>query len=362
MPKKLLIVSALVALLPVLSPFLTAGAEVEIVPNLSTQAAIAQNKTLARVESPIELPATFQYPNGIAHASDGTLYVGSITSGQILQINRDGKTETFFPGNDEVFAATALRLDESRGILWGSSPDFLGVRRPSGELVRRPPRVFALNVRSRKLLRVIPIPQGGFSNDIALDPQGGVYITDSTLARIHYLAPGTTQLQTWAADERFRAERIGLGGIARRSDGVLIVGHYSNGKLFKVTPRSQGQPTVEVISLERQLENPDGMQFAADGSLILTEGAVESGNGRLLRINIAESGTEPKPIETLATDLKSPVNLTLAGREVWVTESQIRHRLIPEQAAAVPDRFFVRRFMLPKMGVSSLTTPLQIDR
>jgi hypothetical protein len=88
------------------------------------------------------------------------------------------------------------------------------------------------------------------------------------------------------------------------------------------------------------------MQFAPDGSLILTEGAVESGNGRLLRINVF-APIDPKPVETLARDLKSPVNLTLAGREVWVTESQIRHRLIPEQSAAIPDRFFVRRFKLP---------------
>lgn len=342
------IVPVLTVLLPVLSPFLTACAEVRTSPNLSAPNAdaIAQNNTLATVEPSIELPANFQYPNGIAHASDGTLYVGSITSGQILRIAPDGKTETFFPGNDEVFAATALRLDESRSILWGSSPDFLGIRNPTGEIVRRPPRVFAIDTRSGEVLRVILMPEGGFSNDIALDPQGGIYITDSTLARIHYLAPRTTQLQTWVADERFRAERIGLGGIARRSDGVLVVGHYSNGELFKVTPQPQGQPRVEVIPLERRLENPDGMQFAPDGSLILTEGAVESGNGRLLRINVF-APTDLKPIETLATDLKSPVNLTLAGRQVWVTESQIRHRLIPEQADAVPDRFFVRRFMLP---------------
>lgn len=263
-----------------------------------------------------------------------------------MRIAPDGKTETFFPGNDQIFAATALRLDESRGILWGSSPDFLGTRSPSGETVRRPPRLFAINTRSREVLRVILMPEGGFGNDIALDSQGGVYITDSTLARIHYLASGTTHLQTWVADERFRDDRIGLAGIARRSDGVLIVGHYSNGQLFKVTPQPQEQPRVEVIPLERRLENPDGMQFAPDGSLILTEGAFEDGNGRLLRINVF-APTDQKPIETLATDLKSPVNLTLAGQEVWVTESQLRHRLRPGQAAAVPDRFFVHRFKLP---------------
>ena len=300
----------------------------------------------ARELEPIELPAGFQYPNGISHGSDGTLYIGSITSGQILRITPDGKTEIVFPGNDEVFAATALRLDEPRGILWGSSPDFLGTHSANGETVHRPPRIFAIDVRSGNVLQVILMPEGGFGNDLAIDPDGGVYVTDSTLARIHYLAPGTSQLQTWAVDERFRAEHIGLAGIARRSDGVLIVGHYSNGTLFKVMPQLDGSPTVEEISLERSLENPDGMQFAPDGSLILTEGAATSGNGHLLRIHSFASGTNPTPIETLASDLKSPVNLTLVGQEIWVTESQIRHRLRPGQETQVPDRFFVHRFKL----------------
>jgi sugar lactone lactonase YvrE len=306
---------------------------------------LSQN-TPGNILNPIELPANFQYPNGIAHASDGTVYVGSITSGRILQIAPNGNIETLFSGNDDVFAATSLRLDEPRGILWGSSPDFLGTRTPNGETVRRPPRVFAIDIRSGEVLRLVPMPEGGFSNDLAVDPEGGVYITDSTLARIHYLAPGATQLQTWAADERFRDERIGLGGIARRSDGVLIVGHYSNGSLFQVTPQPQGQPTVTEISLERPLENPDGMQFAPDGSLILTEGAMTSGKGQLLRINVFAPGTHPKPIETLASELKSPVNLTLVGPEIWVTESQIRHRLIPREEGNIPDRFFIRRFGL----------------
>lgn len=314
--------------------------------NVSQNVDVLSQNTSGNILNPIELPANFQYPNGITHASDGTVYVGSITSGRILRISLNGSVETLFPGNSDVFAATSLRLDEPRGILWGSSPDFLGTRTSTGETLRRPPRVFAINIRSGEVLRLVPMPEGGFSNDLAVDPEGGVYITDSTLARIHYLAPGTAQLQTWTADDRFRDERIGLGGIARRSDGVLIVGHYSNGSLFQVRTHPQGQPTVTAIPLERPLEDPDGMQFAPDGSLILTEGAMTSGKGQLLRINVFAPGTHPKPIETLASELKSPVNLTLVGQEIWVTESQIRHRLIPGEEGNLPDRFFIRRFGL----------------
>jgi sugar lactone lactonase YvrE len=345
MRKIVCVTSALV--LPVVS-ILQPVQSLAIEASTASQFAIrATNSTPANALAPIELPANFQYPNGIAHASDGTLYVGSVTSGQILRITPEGKTETFFPGNDEVFAATSLRLDEPRGILWGTSPDFLGTRGANGEVTRRSPRIFALDTRSGEVLRVIPMPDGGFGNDMAIDPTGGIYVTDSSRPWIHYLAPGATQFKTWAEDEQFRAQEIGLAGIARHSSGVLIVGKFSDGELLKITPRPQGKATVEPISLARKLENPDGIQFAPDGSLLVTEGSVESGNGRLLRVDVLSPGTEPRPVETLVENLESPVNLTVAGEDIWISEARIRHRLIPGQENAIPDRFFIRRFTLP---------------
>ena len=45
-----------------------------------------------------------------------------------------------FPGSDEVFSATSLRLDAPRGLLWGTSPDVMGLLRPDGTLGRRKAR------------------------------------------------------------------------------------------------------------------------------------------------------------------------------------------------------------------------------
>jgi sugar lactone lactonase YvrE len=299
-----------------------------------------------RVLTPINLPSDFQYPNGITRASNGTLYVGSIVSGRILRISPKGELETFFPGSEEVFAATALRLDEQREILWGTSADFLGVPSPNGETIRRPHRIFAIDTRTGIVLRVILMPDSGYGNDIALDQNGGVYVTDSVRPRIYYLAAGADQLQIWAEDEQFGSQEIGLAGIARRPDGVTIVGLYSRGELLKVIPQPQGGVKVEAIPLERKLENPDGLQFAPDGSLLVAEGAVASGNGRLLRINALSSGTESKSVETIVEGMESPTNLTVAGNKVWVTESRIRRRILPGQEQEMPDGFFIRRFML----------------
>ena len=308
------------------------------------------NLTAVREGTRIALPIGFQYPNGIARASNGTLYVGSVTSGKILRIQPNGAIEIFFPGNNEIFAANSLRLDEQRGILWGTASDFLGVRGANGEVTRRPHRIFALDIQTGKVLQVMLIPDGGFGNDMALDPQGGVYITDSNRPRIYYLAPGAKQLQVWVADDRWRSQSVGLAGIARAANGIIVVGLFSEGRFFKVTPLPQGKPRVEGISLQRSIENPDGMVFAPDGSLLVLEGAIASGNGRLLRIHdVLSSASKPKAIEVLADKIESPVNLTAAGRDIWVTESRIRHRLLPGREAAVPDRFFIRHFTLPSV-------------
>jgi len=294
----------------------------------------------------IELPVGFQYPNGIARSQNGTLYVGSVLSGRILQVNSAGEAHTFFEGNNDIFSVTSLRLDEPRRLLWGASPDVLGTPQSNNGIVRKPHRIFAVDVRSGEVRHTIPIPDGGFGNDIALDPQGGVYVTDSLRPRIHYLSPGATQFQTWAEDDRFRTQlRFGLSGIVRRSDGVLFVTMYSDGRLFKVTPQPTGDPIVDEIELPRRIDGSDAIQFAADGSLIMVEGGIESGNGRLLQLHGLETGVRPQ-FNTLATGMDLPVNLTVAGGEIWLTESLFRHRLVSGQETAIPDRFFVRRFAL----------------
>jgi sugar lactone lactonase YvrE len=354
--------------------FLASGLIVNPVPGFPISESMTLNSTETKIfvsipqgdnqnnpQAKIELPADFQYPNGITRASNGTLYVGSIVSGKILQITPDGKITTFFPGSEDVFAATSLRLDEQRGILWGTSPDFLGVKNADGEIIRRPHRVFAIAISTSEVLRSEVMPDQGFGNDLALDSDGGVYITDSFQPRIYYLAPNAEKFQIWAEDELFRpeSEQIGLAGIARNSDGIIVVGMYSEGKLFKITNQLEGSVKVEAIPLERQLENPDGMQFTDDGSLLLVEGAMTSGDGRLVRLDVLSPENKPQPIKTLASGLKSPVNLTTSKNNVWSTESQIRHRLLPKQQAEIPERFFIHKGLISIIIPSKYVSPLR---
>ena len=81
------------------------------------------------------------------------------------------------------------------------------------------------------------------------------------------------------------------------------------------------------------------------GSLIICEGNYRSGNGRLLRINLANDSASK--IEILAEGLDSPVNLSLTNKTAWVTEGRLRGLLSPELNLPQPDSFWVRQISLP---------------
>ncbi len=268
-------------------------------------------------------------------SDNGTVYVGSITSGDILQISPDNQIKSFFQGNKDIFAVTTLRLDEARGILWGASPDVLGT-------VGKPHRIFAIDINSSRVLKIITIPDDGFGNDIAVDSNGGIYVTDSLKPRILYLSPGATQFQTWVENQLWSTnKRFGLSGIARREDGVLFVTMYSDGRLFKINPNR----TVEEIELPRKIDGSDAIALADDGSLLMIEGGVESGNGRLLQLQELDDAKSKPEFKVLASGMNLPVNLTVAGKEILLTESLFRHRFVPGSEKEIPNQFFIRRFV-----------------
>ncbi|MGB3654282.1 MAG: hypothetical protein WBA41_24155 [Rivularia sp. (in: cyanobacteria)] len=79
----------------------------------------------------------------------------------------------------------------------------------------------------------------------------------------------------------------------------------------------------------------------------MIEGGIESGNGRLLQLqglDDAKNKNKSK-FKVLASGMNLPVNLTVAGKEIWVTESLFRHRLVPGKQKEIPNRFFIRRFV-----------------
>ncbi|RJE76075.1 hypothetical protein BGP78_13760 [Pseudoalteromonas sp. MSK9-3] len=288
-----------------------------------------------------DLPSHFKYPNGITHNEDNDIFVGSVVSGDILKISGQREVETFFSGNEEVFAGTSLRYDSETNILWIASPDYLGKKDKTGTVVRRSNRVAAIDVETKSVIRTWIMPNKGFCNDIALDGEGGVYITDSLEDTIHHIESPKSALLAFAQSPLFSPGQLGPAGISLTNSGNLIVGLYSAGHLLEVS--SDGN-SVDKIELSRTLDNPDGLHVLPNGKLLILEGSPSTGNGKLNLIDL--NGEQPYEVITLADNIESPLNLTVINDTAYVTESRIRHLLVNDSILPIPDKFFVREVNL----------------
>eukprot|EP00752_Nemacystus_decipiens_P000699 g699.t1 len=287
----------------------------------------------------IWLPEGFAYPNGVAFDERGGLFVGSVVSGDIAVIELGERPQVRFEEAEGRFAGTAIRYDAARDLLWVSSPDFLGVER-DGEIVRRPHRLAVVDASTGAVLWSEAVPGAGFANDIALDGRGGAYVTDTTNGYLLHVPEPGGPFTLVAEGLESRAGAIGPAGLAVDADGSVVVGVYSDGRLVRVIPGEDGEAaTVVDLPLDGAIANPDGMAFGPDGRLLVIDGGVASGDGRLLAVDLEGEG--PHRVETVVSGLDLPVNLSVQGLRVAVTESRIRHRMVDEPTLLAPDRFRV---------------------
>lgn len=303
-------------------------------------ACTAQSASAPRADTPVRpaiddtgaiaLPPAAEWPNGIAFDRQGRLLVGAITAPVIARFEAGAWTEKDIaaPG---IFSVTSLTHDPARTLIWGTSPAFLE------EDSDQRHGLYALDEMQLELVRFLRLPDDGFANDTEMAPDGRLLVTDSVNGRVLAYDWTRDAFETLAEDERLKPlSRVGAAGVTVDPQGRVYIANYETGELLVLV-----DGVLRGIELPRTLENPDGLALARDGALLVAEGAVRSGNGRLLRIpDPAEPGQ--RPIDILREGLESPVNLTVGpDQAVYVTESRIRRRIGPNPTDADPSGFRV---------------------
>jgi sugar lactone lactonase YvrE len=131
------------------------------------------------ISTAYELPGDRVYPEGIAADPDtGDVYAGSFVDGTVFRARPGHRVaEVFLPaGADGRKRALGLKVDHARGALWVIDAD-------TG--------VAVYDTRSRHLLARFDIPDqdARLVNDLAITPDGDVYLTDSLRARVYRVTP-----------------------------------------------------------------------------------------------------------------------------------------------------------------------------
>jgi hypothetical protein len=247
------------------------------------------------------------------------------------------------PGTNDSMSTLGVLADEKAGVLWVCSSNLtaFGVKPPAGE---KPAALKAFDLKSGAAKGSWPLPgEKAFCNDMAVGPDGAVYVADSFQPHVLKLPPGGSSLEIWATDPRFGGEGPCLDGITVGGDGNLYANTFATGRLFRVEMGQGGKAgRITQLKTPQSFEHADGMRAFGKTGLLAVEGA-DAG-----RFDIIEIKGDNAEVKTVKSGFKQPVSVWQIGNTAWVLEGQLATLFDPPEKRSKPGPFRAYAVELPK--------------
>lgn len=177
------------------------------------------------------------YPEGITYApSLDRFLVSSITQGKVGTVDLTGRY-TDLQANDKLISAIGMKVRGNR--LYVCNADQGVSVKSTAQTTLKTAGLFIFNLVSRDPPQVIRLDTllpgvNHFANDLALDPLGNAYVTDSFAPVIYRITPDN-KASIFVNSALFSgAQGFNLNGIVFHPNNYLIVVKSNEGKLFKV--------------------------------------------------------------------------------------------------------------------------------
>ncbi|HGE8495843.1 SMP-30/gluconolactonase/LRE family protein [Serratia nevei] len=313
---------------------------------------VMQAQAVQRIEfSP---DAAGAYPEGIAwNPRAGAFLVSSLRGGQLGLVYPDGRYRRFSTGKGLV-TTSGMLVDAERNRVLVCNED-VGVSLNSAPGTRnRVAQVLEFNLDTGALQQTYDLSSLSrgptLANDLALDAQGNIYVTDSFQPQIYKVDRATRQVSILVRSARLMPAEVPaavqgtqpyLNGIVSHPDGYLIAADYTRGLLWKVTLDSA--PAISEIRLPQRLKGPDGLRLKNAHELVIVQsfpGAKGSMSGDVTLLS-SNDGWASAHITAVATpsELDGPTGAALRDGEVWVVNSRYP-RLFADVAQAERTRTF----------------------
>jgi sugar lactone lactonase YvrE len=263
----------------------------------------------------VELPGDDFYPEGIAAAADGTLYVGSINTGEIVRVPANSTTAEDFVADGAVAerGAVGMTVDDERGLLWfcDTSPNAAG-----GALVG-----VDLEDGTESVRHDLPNPVSAgdadagtdagdagdagaapaiasFCNDVRLNAADDLLVTDSFGGRI-FRIPAANAMTANSAEVWLQAPEtappmpggFGVNGLAFVGNRLII----ANGGLFAINPAA---PATNIQPITLTLDGDPATLCGPDGIV-----AVPDTDDQLIVVENGFCGTAPARVIKVTLDL-----------------------------------------------------------
>jgi hypothetical protein len=258
-------------------------------------------------------------PEGIAwDPASRTLFVGSLAKNKIVAISADGKVRDFVPsGREGLHRVLGMKVDPSRKSLWVCTAE---ADAPGGNATRKS-WLIRFDLATGRAAQTLASPTGGthLFNDIAIEKDGGLFLTDSEEGTVYRLRAGKNELEVFQPPGRF----FYPNGIALSDDGrFLYVAHVLGVSAWEpASGRTFDVPAPDDVTLI----GIDGLSFYR-GALVAVQNGMEP--HRIAYFPLAKSLDRVTGIRILERgnrDFEIPTTGAVAGDAYYfIANSQLR--------------------------------------
>ncbi|MEO0600504.1 MAG: hypothetical protein AAF211_03655 [Myxococcota bacterium] len=283
----------------------------------------------------VDLPQERLFPEGILNDGTDTLWVTGFGDGSLLRIDEDDTVSVVKePGEDGLSSAVGLAADLERGRLWIANFSF--------DTFASDLKVFDLD-SGDLIATVTPDAELGphFFNEMAIDEDGRVYVSDTLQPRIWTAGPALDEVTVLVEDARLanpaEDRPFGLNGLALTPDGDGLVTSVMDritqggGRLVHIALDGLAVTDVALSGDLATFGGSDGMFFDGDQLVMVN---VTPPAGLVTAEFDAEFAAAVLTNRPGADDvLNRPTSSALRGRRLFVVNSQLDHLIDDENGA-----------------------------
>lgn len=286
---------------------------------------------VATLKDAYDVHAEGLYPEGIDYDTEQNLFVfGSFNKGKVYTLSGDGKQLKTLISDPKLTAVLGVYTDEKRGRYIVAGGD-VGASEQSGSANSTAGKQAYLGIYNSTSGEVIasidlkPLTpeSGALPNDIAVDQDGNIYVTDS-FSPIIYKVDNDYKASVFVNNPQFGVApgSFGLNGIVYHADGYLIVSKTSDNQLFKVMLDAPDKP-VAIQGISGAIKAPDGLEWTTDGKLVVVENGLAGGKAFVLDSNDAWKSATIVEQEVIGSDAFPTTAVAVPGNGVYILQSQL---------------------------------------
>jgi sugar lactone lactonase YvrE len=301
--------------------------------------------TTERLPDELTITAPALHPEGVAwDPTRHALLVSSLRDGTVSVVTRQRTVRTLV-ADPRMVSTAGLTVDHARGRVLVAYGDLGLGTRSNPDPAKRVSGLGIFDLRTGRAKYVVDFaqvpgvaPGTHFANDVAVDPAGNAYVTDSSSDTV-FKVDVHGRASVFARDPRFTANGFALNGIVWHPGGYLLTVNYTTGALFRIGRHAD----VREVALDQPIVGGDGLALRRDGSLIaVTNSAGGPGPDAVRTLRPADPGwSSAQTVNLQPWPVKAPSTVALTPYGAWVLSGRLEVLL----GGGTADDFVLRRYL-----------------